>query len=383
MINKYLPPEIAEWATRHLKVRIDPTVPTACVSLSERGYTLSLGRLWNTLEGNDAARTELLLHELAHVFRGDCLARPAHPQLWNVATDSIINNTIPMKHLDEICPGIVWKYREDAPHAEVLSEALEQQMGVMLPSAKFVYELLCDRAEQLQNMTLGLQDVSPAEGDLDKAMKEHAKAVLSAPAELRKQFGMDIKAPKSYTVPKPIADPVLLVKLRQVLRRIIARKDGDTKERTRTWLREGRIPMLPGRARVPRLRVALLIDISGSMTNVLLRILGIATWANREVEARVGVWADTGAWMRGSTPPAVGGGTNIRAAFDLMKSWKADVTLIITDGYIEPGVVRDEVLKCHRVLWCMAGTYTLQHLPLGPLDEVVPLTDSQEDKDED
>jgi predicted metal-dependent peptidase len=116
-----------------------------------------------------------------------------------------------------------------------------------------------------------------------------------------------------------------------------AYKVGTWRMPVRTWTREGRTPELRGQARLPRLRMAVLLDVSGSMNAHLPMMLALAELLR--VRGEVQVIAFSAQAVEVATAEDIqriaGGGTCLAPAVELASG--ADAAVIITDGAIADG----------------------------------------------
>lgn len=370
----YLSAEIAAWAARHVRVVEDAAHPTAGLELTPCGYVLTLGKLWRELADNQEARTDLLMHELGHLLRGDCLVRTENPHIWNVACDVVINALGRFNALEAVSPGVQW--------AQVAPEIGADPK--VLPTARWIYERLVQRrggtdgqsesergddsqpgdSQGAEHGGLG-DDVRGYSGDREACEAAHAAAVLDSPRDTTlAQWGrgtIEPAPPRPLPARKP-AHPAAIA-LRKALRRVRGMR-GRTRQRRRTWLHEGRHPWMPGWGRVASARVAICVDVSASMRGIVEECLGAARWLAQTADARVMVWADTAAWVHGTVAPHVGYGTQPETMFALLGQWRPDVALVVTDG-AWPRTTRPGWLDRARIVWVCPKNH---HVPMSPRD---------------
>lgn len=316
-----LPPDIKEWAIKHIKQVCHSAIPTAGVQLTDKGYVLHLGETALALTGE--VRNALLMHEFAHIWRGDCLRTVKQLKTWNVAADAPINYKLLPSELEQLRTAfggaVTWEeLKAELPNGSELPN--------IPPSTQVIYDLLVQSGKEFPDD----QHVLEMDGEREECEKHHIRAVLDMP----KGVGADLylaKNPKRQKV-MPKSEPRALSALRRTLQRINP-KDGPTRARTRSWMREGRVTGMRGSVSAPRHRVVCALDVSGSMQSLIPQMLSIAAGTNRDVDCRLMLWATSAQWISSADQDAdVGGGTSIAPALHLAKSWNPSAVIIITDG---------------------------------------------------
>ena len=90
-------------------------------------------------------------------------------------------------------------------------------------------------------------------------------------------------------------------------------------------------------ARVPRAKVVVAVDVSGSMMPVVERLCSLVEGVQREFDVIWVAWADTAALVptsRDIENANVGGGTQLRPCLDLVKTLHPDLCVIVTDAQL-------------------------------------------------
>lgn len=318
-IISLMDPDVRAWVLRHVRLEEDPGLPTAAATLDRHGYRIVWGaaaRGWS-----DAELMGVLDHEIAHILRGDLLAGPIreNPCLWNVACDAVINES-----LRDLPPGVRW-----ADLAADLGPLPHPVQGAFK-----LYEALKQRAEAGAAASFDVlsNDVPP--GERGQAERHHAAAVLDAPRTLKERAagagaGLDVH-PARPPAACGLGFPPLLPVVERIVRFL---GQGQQRVRTRTFLREGRVEGLRGVARVPRARVVLALDCSGSMSEWVGAYWSLlAGLERRGLEVEAWAWADEAArWPRGAPQPAVGGGTRLGSLWERLGG-RPDLVAVLTDG---------------------------------------------------
>lgn len=334
----------------------------AAAHLAPTGYQIMVGRAWLRTGPTDDEIRAVLMHECAHILRGDCI-RLLPDREHNVAADALINRTLdqdviaglggvlerhfrtadgPVDRLPDLAEAVADQLRTGRlvwapPHAPKRPEAKDAPV----PTPAGLIALLPDplqawiRRAGVQVLVVDVPGGSPGVWDAapgrdpsltpEAAEELHALAAGCAP-------GVRVRR----RPPKPLARPAApIARLVETLcRRCVV--GGRTRVRQPTWRREHRTLgyMLPGRGLVPRARVLVGLDVSGSMREYADELEALARAAAQQMDVEVWYWAD----RAGRTPDTVGGGTSFES---LLRAWarqRADLAIVITDGYVEWGV---------------------------------------------
>ena len=325
------------------------------------------GRYVITLCGRDANNPEVrhlaLAHELAHILRGDLLAlqeRGYERLRWNIATDAVINESLRGR-------PAAW-----VSYEWVRKELSREPLPEWLPSAETIYKALGQ--SPAGGGGTGLEGASHDALATDGTMTgvKHAETVIAARGALNdpglgealpqglkealdKALGGGIGRGGRTAVDRLEAEPVPSRELAQVLE-AVAGAVRSRKERTRTWTRPGRTDWLRGTTYIPKPRLAVGLDVSGS-TGVIRKLLdGLLIWAAQTYEVDAWAWADRAAKIVGRSVPDVGGGTSVQPFFAQVGD--ADVVVVLTDGLIPD----PKPLPEPPVVW--VGPKTVSELPV-------------------
>lgn len=401
------PVEINHWMKKYVNIRWDDSVPTAAVYLSDKdGYNILLNQQFME-KLSDAGKRMVILHEVSHIIRGDCLVmrNVEHPGNWNVASDAHINRQI----------GNIEDLEQESGMTFVQYERIKKEnWPENIPATKTIYKLLSGegmdadsqnsqggnqegspekkdgKENSRQNNSSGKEansqnrgdsssssndqnskdagsggqnnkedyalssDVKGIEGDYQACKEKHAETILTAP----KQFnaGANIKVGKSQTVVQKCTDPYLILVLKNLLKNVVPRY-GSTKVRTRTWARENRSSSyFRGHLRQRRIKVVVALDVSGSMGEYVPSILGIASELKDKLDVTLIVWADSAQIIKSvNNSWNVGGGTDVNPAIELIDKNMPDVSIVITDGHFNTGMKK---LPKSPVIWALTGKYS-------------------------
>jgi len=313
--------ETRNWLLRNLKV-IETTDDLVGVALTDRGYILALGSQIDSY--NDEQAKIVLLHEIAHVLRGDCLGDgDVDPGLANIAKDSIINCGF---------PDFKSHFPSGPPYYWDLAKEYDELPSDMIPGWKLIYDVLKKNSPPMMVSF----DAAPQNktSSRKKAEQIHAKVVLEArKVEALKKLGAGPLVKGAYqgrVKGQPLPPWARL--LNKITRKV--RKNGfGSLVHVRTYNRPGRVEGLRGVARQPRLTIEVILDVSGSCSALEPVFRGLAQTLKRHYNVRLGVFANQFAEIkRAGEVPEVGGGTEIRPVMEALDKIRPDLAIILTDG---------------------------------------------------
>lgn len=340
-MSKYILPEsVKRWLAKSVAMEDLPKdYPfPAMVKLTPYGYIISIRS--DIPQGDE--RDTLLSHEVGHILRGDLLVKNVNPIVWNIAADACINSVLDR----DIVRGL----------RGVDYDAVSKEFDLnpeQAPGAKVIYDLLKENVEQ--QISQGMMDLHEGmEGNEGECKKAHIKTILEAINEGVLDESIIKSAGKYGNSSNVIAVPKRQPLLETWLLALRSAKIGGTPARYRSWIRPGRIPGMKGNARLPRARVAVLADVSGSVVSMLPQILGAAKALQKVCNVKVMVWATEADWYRGpESVSKVGGGTQLCSAFKLVNNYDADAVVVITDGELaDSGPSQNIAPKC-PLIWCL------------------------------
>jgi len=350
--------------------------------LDKDGYTINLPLC---LEGEEAV--VVLRHELQHALAGDCLTdrwpQDVPPETQNVVADAVINASLPVATLAAAASRMAGE-----PAEVVTLQALGWQ-GHYTPGRNELLDWLRRQGKAGKGSTGGQeQQNGRGRGDgsgkgqdrqqqqagdggqgspdgqqqghaggqneregrrwgYDPAKPELQRDPTATPEELEqahrefvgraaREAGMQAAAQR----PLPHGDYTRAAELAATIRTAAqavewaAYRVGTWRLPIRTWSREGRTPQLRGQARLPRLKLAVLLDVSGSMKEYLPLMVALAELLKVRGEVQVLAFSAEALEVTNidDIERIAGGGTIIRPAVELASG--ADAAVIITDGEI-------------------------------------------------
>ena len=361
-------PPVALWARKHLRLEFSTNMlfPTAGTVLTPTGYRIMIHP--DFAVGGRHTRL-VLLHELSHIFRGDCInqERMKDPLLYNYAEDAIINQHLPK--------GVV----KEIDQLQYFSLAKE----IDLPTNYIVStQMLYERLKSLQKKGSCSCGGHSTKGNKGKCEEAHVRTILSARGEVQKELeaetgagfsrftraagdtasrGAQVEAP----APLPIALP------NQILRNL--KRFFGTRKRVRSWCRPGRVPLLRGSIFEPKYHLLVAIDVSGSCVSSWPQLGGAAAYLAKRHNVDVSVF-DTKAIKTKSLTnlPIFGGGTLIQPVFDLFRQGKYDALIVLTDGQLYDWPTDLQIIPKEPIVWIVING-ELGSIQLRDVDTMIAL----------
>jgi predicted metal-dependent peptidase len=378
------PVELSNWMKKYINIQWNNDLPSAAVKLSaNKGYTIELNKEF-VEKLSDNCKKKVILHEISHIIRGDCLTikKCERPLDYNIASDAHINTQI----------GDLTELEEEANTKVVTYERIrEENWPEWMPSTKVIYNLL-DKKRKRQssketessseeggdgnNCGNGKKfvlsnDVKGTEGDFEGCIDKHTEAVATAPKALG--AGINIRFDHKVYEVRPKQEPKILTALKKLLRYVVP-KYGTTRVKVKTWTRENRSnDLFRGCMRKRKVKVCLAVDVSGSMREYIPNILGIAADMKHKLDTEIIVWADYAQKIRSVDDKwDVGRGTDVNPAIELINKISPDISVIVTDGDFYRDI---EKIPKTPVLWVLYGDFTYSHkLVKKTVDQIIKIS---------
>lgn len=326
-----LPLPVATWG-RHM-IQMEWAPPSldelGGVYLAPDGYHLIV----NKDKIKAATAPTFLLHELAHIFRGDCLRKEKHPKLMNLAADCLINHNLDRDDIEKL-GGVFY-----IPFAKELDLPTNY-----LVSTHVLYDAMVKMGDQYrkdhpQGCMFG--EVSQR-GDPTDCETAHADTVLSARGavlqELEKAIGgklegLALQAGNNNSSGRKVRapEPLPLALSDQIIRKL--KSLTGTSQRVRSWRRPGRVEVLRGSAFEPKYKLLVAVDVSGSCISAWPTLGGVCAYLCKRHSVDMCVFDTEACKTKSLTDlPIFGGGTLIQPVFALLNRGKYDALIVLTDG---------------------------------------------------
>lgn len=256
-------------------VRVRDDLPYfAALALTKQGYVIYVKDVFRSL--SDEAKAAILAHEMAHLFRGDCLriqSKDVDSKKWNVAADACINETKiePLLAVEFLLSEMYKRpVRFVFKDRLVADGCLPEDFAYKYASTKEIYDNLSPPKGGGDTDGLEIDD-GLSRSD---AQVEHAKTIMNARKvkDILKDAGVDqsdsaFKFSKASNRGQYGFEPVKPMEVNQIdaLLKALGSSRG---KRKRTFRREGRVAYTPRMMPSRNQKVSVYVDISGSMRGV-------------------------------------------------------------------------------------------------------------------
>lgn len=338
-----LPNSVAQWALRNIQIEWTTDMPTAAAGLTRSGYKVFINpEYWDKLPFDEDRRC-LLIHEISHILRGDCLVglnekdsdEKHNPMVANLAMDAIINQNQVMHRSSDENGWLRLGNSKDRLGFDLTMETFSWQ---------FTYNEIMKKATENGGGGGGqgqTDDAPFAEDGLSKgdAQKEHAKTVLDArdavkgtelEGAVRGHFcynaGNNAGGRQKIDLP-----PALGVSIPDLIANKV-RSIGQ-KVKVRSFRREGVVSGLKGVSRQPKAKVLVALDVSGSCTGYWPLVGGAAARMRKMFDVELCTFSDHCAkFVPGMEIDNWNGGTLFQPVLEYAERVKADILVVVTDG---------------------------------------------------
>ncbi len=307
-----------------IEVLEDNSFPTACArwNKNRKKYQILLNP---NFVYSHPEKTKILYHEFFHILHGDCIAQEAQesPEAWNIACDMVINEQLKLE--DRNCVRLAWSYQtyigEPAP-------------ALYTTGRKQIYEKLKSRKKiQIDDFNgIDIQNTSDKEAkkELDKI---RARAVIESGKnrkmkEILRRAGINVQSspPDNIVIKKP---PDNLLKILKTVKNIVQSKKNCSFYRhgRRINNRRGLYPFI--KLPKPIISILVFVDVSGSVYNIVEKLIGLGQYMNQKFRVDVIYFAD----MVAKDYRKAGSGTELRPIEDYINAHlnEYDVFIIVSD----------------------------------------------------
>lgn len=344
----------------------------AGLMLDDTGYSIHLSQRASL--SPPEILTVILSHELSHLLRGDLIIQKEkrlEATAWNVASDAAINS--------ESMWELLTKYFVKPENADKgkgfilyrkLHEAFPETLPEVFPGTLQLYKLLLDNGIVPPDSFQGLLVLGKDE-DLDERKRQHISTSIKARTLLKNPDFKDIPgcltgySPLSIssnfsTLARGTYNPEMIPAIDHILEAVEG-FDG-AMAFTRTWSRPPRTGytsgvVVKGALYSPRPKVALLVDMSGSMTAFAPALAALADELSQRYDPLIVIHDDKVLYSGPTFPLELnwGGGTSFVEAYETAAAFNPDVLIHATDG--ETGDLSQIKWPTNNVVWVLPSAY--------------------------
>jgi hypothetical protein len=346
--------------------------------LTKSGYRINLDpRL------PEDTRVVILRHELQHALAGDCLPGRAlelglTPQQLNVVADAVINASLPREKLVRASQSL------KGPTARPITLDLFGWEKNYTPSRAELAPIIRQRQpnrqqkEDQQQPDQEQQQSDPRSDQTEELRHDPSCSVdelRRAHREFVERARGEIERMESASKPLPPADPRGLAARIRSLAAVLAQRAyrsgrGGMFTYVRNYKRPGRTPLTRGVCREPRVKVAVLVDVSGSLQKHWSELHGLAHRLACGGDLEVIVFAGSAAVVRGRDFPTIDSSdTRLGPALELARD--AAAVAIISDFQLSD----PQSLSNIHVPWIavLVGDYSVKSVPAGTPKVIIEL----------
>ncbi len=361
------PPAVGIWARHMVHATVDTEFPTAYVQLCPDGYHMHINP--NSTHNISELHT-LLLHELSHIFRGDCLREEKDKEVMGITTDCIINHNL--NHEDVAAMGGC-QYVPVAVQVKLPTDYLVPTL--------VLYDALRKLKKKQRKGIKCLCDGFGKKGRKKDCSTAHADLIISARGKVMKDLKKEMKGisekrlrlvgnATSSRAKVEAPDPLPLALPNQILKKL--KSVNGSSMRQRSWKRPGRVELLRGISYTPRYKLLIAIDVSGSCVQFWKQLGGTAAYLRSRHAVDLSIF-DTKAYLTKSLSEleVFGGGTLIQPTFELFKRGRYDALVVLTDGMLFDWPATKELPNA-PIVWIIPGG-NLEAVKLRDNDRLIPL----------
>jgi len=369
-----IPPEWNRLLDR-LGVRLTWEQGECYCELTKSGYRINLDpRL------PEDTRVVILRHELQHALAGDCLPGRAlelglTPKQLNAVADAVINTSLPREKLLRASQSL------HGPRGRPITLDLFGWDKNYTPSRAELVPVIgrCKSEQQQQQSDRQQQSDQQQRSDQTDELRHDPSCSLDELRKVHREFveraREQIERMESAKKPLPPQDPHRLAARVRSLAAVLSQRAyrsgrGGIYTYARNYKRPGRTPLTRGVVREPRVKISVLVDVSGSLQKHWSVLHGLAHRLACGGDLEVVVFASSAAAVRGRDLPSIDSSdTRIGPALELARD--AAALVIISDFQLSD----PQSLGNIHVPWIavLVGDYSLESVPTGTPKVIIDL----------
>lgn len=259
----------------------------------------------------DVDRNAIIGHELCHILRGDCLVKADNHEAHNMAADVCINrhykNSSSFVRENGMSLEMLEKMFGEKPPQIYNTDVLYNWIKERLEKKQMQYnwsDIIAGGEMSSQDTYNGMKEIRRIAGEIEKISDELLKEVWEIGGSLA---SVSTVVNGSKNIDYPAEAPDWYKKWNDYLRKLKSHRGG----LKRTFRKEGIVPEIMGTIRINKKRVAIFIDISGSMSTWEEKMLREAKYLVNKFPGvvRLFVFADECKEVKNNSIPYVGCGT--------------------------------------------------------------------------
>jgi predicted metal-dependent peptidase len=292
----------------------------------------------------------LLLHEFMHIYREDLLKQDVITEIYNVASDCIINDILGKTHIlpSELPPLTIHSlpncckknYDFYAGAKPLYDHLIENHTEIkVLPSSCFQNTNSSNAHSELQRIKKQVlndikEDIKKSTSDVPNELKDSIKKEIERKKGEGKEDKGSIagKGNSSFSIipVKPSESSILKNTINKFLKQFRESENSMFRVKYVRLYRNSRIPNIP--RDIPILTpvpLTFIIDVSGSMSSHINTILSTIAHYEKEFPVQKIFFSDNAIKCNERKYYNAGGGTQIKPALDLMR--KTFMTVVFSD----------------------------------------------------
>jgi len=290
----------------------------------------------------------LLLHEFMHIYREDLLRKDVIVEVYNVASDCIINDILIRTHkppeelppltieqLEDCCKKIYDFYAGAKPlYNHLLKEHTQIHIVPCFQTTDFLHAF--PELQRIKKQVLNeiKEDIKQSTSNVPNELKNSIKKEIERKKEEGKEDKNNIagKGNSEFSIipVKPSESSYLKKIISQYLKQFKESENSMFRVKYERLYRHSRIPNIP--RDIPVLLpipITFIIDVSGSMDRYINAILNTIAHFEKEMPVQKIFFSDTAIKVNNRKYFNAGGGTQIKSALELIN--KTFMTVVFSD----------------------------------------------------
>lgn len=340
------------WFLKHIRMEKDNQLPSfAGVYMDNKQIKMVINETLSSML-SDKDITNLIIHEVAHIIRGDILVDRTNMnfEIANIAMDSIINTNINVEEIGGI-KGVTIKSLQ-----ELDFPVPDQPM-----SWRIVYDIIMERMLEINLKSYDI--ILSPKGDYNEnkdALDDMILDLIECDAQIINKISFNNNLNKRKISVTITTSTVL----ENIIRNIVSY--AGKRQKKRTYRRENHLDdSLKGISRIPLNKVLVVADISGSYTHYTSIIIGLFYWLSKKnIVAHFGTFSDDFYLYKNNVNlnelRGYGGFTQIKGMFNYLQKESYDLVVVFTDGEIFDYNKKLRQQYPGKIIWVLETNHNLK-----------------------